>query len=67
MLIDQLEGMLDDARAVEPWQLTDSELREVLTASQQVISGLQALVTRLAEAAEDRALPREDCSASTVA
>jgi hypothetical protein len=67
MLLDQLEGLLDDTRALEPWQLTDSEIREVLAASQKVISGLQSLVTRLTGAAEDRALPREDGNASTVA
>ncbi len=67
MLIDQLERLLDDTAALEPWTLTDAELREMTRAAAGAVSGLQALLTRLAGAAESRALPREDGSGSTTA
>lgn len=67
MLIDQFDTMRDDVSEVEAWSHTDAEIREILKSSTAMISALQAMNARLTGAAEDRALPREDGSASTVA
>ncbi len=67
MLIDQLEGLRAELRDLEAWSLTDAELRTVTRELQRTIASLTETAVRLAGAVEDRALPREDGSASTVA
>ncbi len=67
MLIDQLEGLRIELRDLEAWSLTDAELRTVTRELQRTVASLTETAVRLAGAVEDRALPREDGSASTVA
>lgn len=67
MLVEQLSSLLDDTAALEPWTLTGAEVREVLTAAQQARTGLDALVSRLAGAAENMGLPSDDGATSTTA
>ncbi|WP_019146190.1 HNH endonuclease signature motif containing protein [Aeromicrobium massiliense] len=67
MIIDQLEGLRDDLRALEEWSLTDAELRVVNAEIHRTIASLTETAVRLAGAAEDRGIPREDGSASTTA
>jgi hypothetical protein len=67
MLIDQLERLRGELRDLEAWSLTDAELRTVTVEIQQTIASLTETAVRLTSAAEDRALPREDGNASTVA
>ncbi len=66
MLIDQLESLRGELRDLEAWSLTDAELRAVTVELQRTIASLTESAVRLASAAEDRAIPREDGSASTV-
>ncbi|TGN33657.1 DUF222 domain-containing protein [Aeromicrobium chenweiae] len=67
MFIDQLSSLSDDAAALEPWALTDPELREVAVAAQRARTSLDALASRLVGAAEARGLPKEDGAASSSA
>ncbi|QGG41811.1 HNH endonuclease signature motif containing protein [Aeromicrobium yanjiei] len=67
MFLDQLSSLSEDAAAIEPWSLTAAELREVATAVQRTRTGLDALASRLAGAAEAMGLPKEDGAASTSA
>ncbi|TCI96744.1 HNH endonuclease signature motif containing protein [Aeromicrobium sp. IC_218] len=67
MIIGQLEGLRYDLRALEEWSLTDSELRAVNVEVHRTIAILTATAARLAGAVEERAIPREDGSASTTA
>jgi hypothetical protein len=67
MIIDQLEGLRDDLRALEAWSLTDTELREVNAEVHRTIASLTETAVRLAAAVENRGIPREDGSASTTA
>ncbi|TCI98932.1 HNH endonuclease signature motif containing protein [Aeromicrobium sp. IC_218] len=67
MIIDQLERLRSDLRELEAWSLTDTELRAVNVEIHRTIASLTATAARLTGAAEDRALPREDGSASTAA
>jgi hypothetical protein len=67
MLIDQLERLRGELRELEARSLTDAELRSVTVEIQRTIASLTETAVRLTSAAEDRALPREDGNASTVA
>ncbi|TCI96028.1 HNH endonuclease signature motif containing protein [Aeromicrobium sp. IC_218] len=67
MISDQLEGLREELRALEEWSLTDSELRTVNAEIHRTIASLTATAARLAGAVEERAIPREDGSASTTA
>jgi hypothetical protein len=67
MLIDQLERLRGELRELEAWSLTDAELRSVTVEIQRTIASLTETAVRMAGAAEDRALPREDGNTSTVA
>ncbi|TCJ00074.1 HNH endonuclease signature motif containing protein [Aeromicrobium sp. IC_218] len=67
MISDQVQALLAESSALEPWTLTDREIRAELQAAAQAASALQALTVRLTAAAADRGLPREDgCTSPTV-
>ncbi len=67
MLSDRVQALLEESSALEPWSLTDREIRAELQVAAQAAAALQALTVRLTAAAEDRGLPREDgCTSSTV-
>ncbi len=66
MIGDQVAALLEESSALEPWALTDREIRAELRAAAQAAAALQALMVRLTAAAEDRGLPREDgCTSPT--
>ncbi len=67
MISEQVAALLEESSALEPWTLTDREIRAELQAAAQAAAALQALTVRLTAAAEDRGLPREDgCTSPTV-
>ncbi|TCI95948.1 HNH endonuclease signature motif containing protein [Aeromicrobium sp. IC_218] len=67
MISDQVQALLEESSALEPWTLTDREIRAELQAAAQAAAALQALTVRLTAAAADRGLPREDgCTSPTV-
>jgi hypothetical protein len=66
MIIEQLASLPDDTAALEPWTLTDGEVRELTRAVFRARAGLEELAVRLAAAAEDRGLARQNgCTSST--
>jgi hypothetical protein len=67
MIIDQLSSLADDVAALEPWRLTDSELRELATAVQRARTSLDALASRVLGAVESTGLAKDDGAASTTA
>lgn len=67
MILDQLTSLLDDAAAIEPWRLTEREVREIAVAVQRARTGLDALTSRLAGTAESMGLPKDDGASSTSA
>ena len=67
MLIDQLTVLPADAAELASWSLTGAEVREVLTAASRARTSLDALMARLAGAADSMGLPREDGATSTTA
>lgn len=67
MIIEQLSSLPDDTSALEPWSLTDPEVRELTKAVFRARAGLEELAVRLAAAADDRRIPREDGCTSTTA
>ncbi len=67
MIIEQLSSLLDDTSALEPWTLTDAELRELTRTVHQTRAGLDEFASRLAAASDDRGLAREDGCTSTTA
>jgi hypothetical protein len=67
MIIEQLASLPDDTAALEPWTLTDGEVRELTRAVFRARAGLEELAVRLAAAAEDRGLAREDGCTSVTA
>ncbi|WP_019144407.1 HNH endonuclease signature motif containing protein [Aeromicrobium massiliense] len=67
MISDQVQALLEESSALEPWRLTDREIRAELQAAAQAAAALQALTVRLTAVAEDRGLPREDgCTSPAV-
>ncbi len=67
MISAQVQALLAESSALEPWTLTDREIRAELQAAAQAAAALQALTVKLTAAAEDRGLPREDgCTSPTV-
>lgn len=67
MIIDQLSSLADDVAALEPWRLTDSELRELATVVQRARTSLDALASRVLGAVESTGLAKDDGAASTTA
>ncbi|MEJ7635002.1 DUF222 domain-containing protein [Aeromicrobium sp.] len=67
MIIDQLSSLPDDTSALSAWSLTDPEVRELTVAVFRARAGLEELAVRLADAAEERGLAREDGCISTTA
>ena len=67
MIIEQLSSLLDDTSALETWSLTDAEIRELIRKVHQTRAGLDELAARLAAAADDRDIAREDGCTSTAA
>ena len=67
MIIEQLSALPDDTSALEAWSLADGEIRELTRAVFRARAGLEELAVRLAAAAEDRGLAREDGCTSTSA
>src|SRR5215207_5146523 len=65
MIIDQLSSLPDDTSALEPWTLTDREIRGLTRELFRARAGLEELAVRLAAAADDRGLAREDGFTST--
>jgi len=66
MISDQVQALLEESSALEPWTLTDREIRAERQAAAQAAYAMQALTVRLTAAAEDRGLPREDgCTSAT--
>ncbi|TCJ00325.1 HNH endonuclease signature motif containing protein [Aeromicrobium sp. IC_218] len=67
MISDQVAALLEESSALEPWTLTNREIRAELQAAAQAAAALQALTVRLTAAADGRGLPREDgCTSPTV-
>ncbi|MEJ7633172.1 DUF222 domain-containing protein [Aeromicrobium sp.] len=67
MIIEQLSSLPDDTSALEPWCLSNDEIRGLAEVVFRARAGLEELATRLASAAEDRDMPREDGCTSTTA
>lgn len=67
MITEQLSSLPDDTSALETWSLTDGEVRSLTQAVFRARAGLEELAVRLAGAAEDRGLAREDGCISTSA
>jgi hypothetical protein len=67
LIIEQLSSLPDDTSALEPWTLTDPEVRELVQATFRARAGLEELAVRLAGAVTDRGLAREDGCTSTTA
>jgi hypothetical protein len=67
MIIDQLSSLADDAASLEPWRLTDGELRELASAVQRARTSLDALAARVLGAVEATGLAKDDGAASTTA
>src|SRR4030095_14459197 len=66
MIIEQLSSLPDDTSVLEPWTLTDGEVRELTRELFRARAGLEELAVRLAAVAEDRGLAREDgCTSAT--
>ncbi|WP_332644734.1 HNH endonuclease signature motif containing protein [Aeromicrobium sp.] len=67
MLIEQLSSLTDDLAAFEAWTLTGSEVRESAVAMQKARTSLDAALARMAGAAEDMGLAKDDGATSTTA
>ncbi len=67
MLIEQLESLTDDLATFEAWTLTGSEVREAAVAAQKVRTSLDAFLSRVAGAADDMGLAKDDGVTSTTA
>lgn len=67
MLIEQLSSLTDDLAAFEAWTLTGSEVRESAVAMQRARTSLDAALARMAGAAEDMGLAKDDGATSTTA
>ncbi len=65
MLIEQLESLTDDLAAFEAWTLTSSEVREAAVAMQKARTAMDAALSRLAGAADDMGLAKDDGATST--
>ncbi|WP_019145622.1 HNH endonuclease signature motif containing protein [Aeromicrobium massiliense] len=67
MISDQVQALLEESSTLEPWRLTGDQIRSELRAAAEAVAALQSLTVKLAAAAEDLALPREDgCTSPTV-
>jgi len=60
MLIEQLSSLTDDLAALEAWTLTGAEVRQVAVALQKARTGMDAALSRIAGAAEDMGLAKDD-------
>ncbi|WP_206759092.1 HNH endonuclease signature motif containing protein [Aeromicrobium sp. CFBP 8757] len=67
MIVDQLSSLADDLAALEPWQLTGTEVREVIVAVQRTRTALDATMSRLVGCADQMGLAKDDGAASTTA
>lgn len=67
MLIEQLESLIDDLATLEAWTLTGSEVREVAAALQKARTTMDAALARVAGAADDLGLAKDDGASSTTA
>ncbi|QGG41484.1 HNH endonuclease signature motif containing protein [Aeromicrobium yanjiei] len=67
MILDQLSCLTEDVAALEPWALTGAEVREVARTVQQTRTALDALMSRLAGAADAMGLPKDDGAVSVTA
>ncbi len=67
MLIEQLESLSDDLATLEAWTLTGSEVRQVAVALQKARTTMDAALSRVAGAADDMGLAKDDGATSTTA
>lgn len=67
MLIEQLESLTDDLATFEAWRLPSAELREVAVAMQKARTTMDAALSRVAGAADDMGLAKDDGATSTTA
>ncbi|GAA3515618.1 HNH endonuclease signature motif containing protein [Aeromicrobium panaciterrae] len=67
MLIEQLESLTDDLAAFDAWRLPSNELREAAMAFQKARTTMDAALARIAGAADDMGLAKDDGATSTTA
>ncbi|MET0448215.1 MAG: hypothetical protein ABW004_07395, partial [Aeromicrobium sp.] len=67
MIIEQLSSLTDELAALEPWTLTGSEVREVVSAVQKARTSLDAVMARLVGSADQMGLPKDDGATSATA
>jgi hypothetical protein len=67
MIIEQLSSLTDELAALEPWTLTGSEVREVVSAVQRARTSLDAVMARLVGCADQMGLPKDDGATSATA
>jgi hypothetical protein len=67
MIIEHLSSLTEELAALEPWTLTESEVRELVSAVQRTRTGLDAAMSRLVGCADQMGLPKDDGATSATA
>ena len=67
MIIEQLSSVTEELAAMEPWRLTEPEVRELVTAVKRARSSLDAVLSGLVGCADQMGLPKDDGATSAAA